>query len=551
MTVIPDDATEIVDAKIPRVDLVKSPAHGQPFLIAKSTVTGSTEHAIVVGTPADVAKAQMTAKAINDLPDSDFAYIEPGGSKDETGKTTPRSKRHFPIHDAAHVRNALARAPQSPFGDKALPKIHAAAKKFGIDVAKAADAPVDGLDPTVTLAETGDVPGDPTEPGSPAWEEIDAATAVKWTAILARARHALETLRDREEQEAVTVDPGDVGSAMDLQTAACAVDCAISILAPFAVDEQLEADTAAEQLSMIGKAAASLEEPLTVIEGLATVVKAGRVLSGRNEQAIRTAIESLSAVLDSLPKAEEAPMEKTVEPTAPVEGADVTKADPAEPDTAAAEVEKSETDPTLEPETEVTKTEDEPVEKADAELVAVYDKAGCLIGVVAPDSITAVEQPDEPEPEAEPEPETDPAAVNPDDAGEPTDTMAKADIEALIAKAAETAADNVRAEMTKALEDQKTEHTSVVDELRKQITALEEAPDPRSRVLSNGAVPPAEHLRGQDTGGVAKAAVEGSAELRKAWMEEGDANQQKVLADQMTDRAHEALAAIHAHARRG
>src|SRR5262249_46497049 len=44
------------------------------------------------------------------------------------------SLRHFPVHDAAHTRNALSRAPQSPFGDKAMPKIRAAAKKFGIDV---------------------------------------------------------------------------------------------------------------------------------------------------------------------------------------------------------------------------------------------------------------------------------------------------------------------------------------------------------------------------------------------------------------------------------
>lgn len=79
--------------------------------------------------------AQMATQSINDLPDSAFAYIEPGGTKDGTGKTTPRSKRHFPVHDAAHVRNALSRAPQSPFGDKAMPAIKAAAKKFGIQVA--------------------------------------------------------------------------------------------------------------------------------------------------------------------------------------------------------------------------------------------------------------------------------------------------------------------------------------------------------------------------------------------------------------------------------
>ena len=40
--------------------------------------------------------------------------------KDASGKTVPRSLRHFPVHDAAHVRNALSRAPQSPFGDKAM-----------------------------------------------------------------------------------------------------------------------------------------------------------------------------------------------------------------------------------------------------------------------------------------------------------------------------------------------------------------------------------------------------------------------------------------------
>jgi hypothetical protein len=52
----------------------------------------------------------MSTADINDLPDSDFAYIEPGGKKDDGGKTIPRSLRHYPIHDAAHVRNALARA---------------------------------------------------------------------------------------------------------------------------------------------------------------------------------------------------------------------------------------------------------------------------------------------------------------------------------------------------------------------------------------------------------------------------------------------------------
>ena len=78
--------------------------------------------------------AELSSASMNDLPDSAFAYIEPGGTKDSSGKTTPRGLRHFPIHDKAHAQNALSRAPQSPFGEKAMPKIKAAAKKFGVDV---------------------------------------------------------------------------------------------------------------------------------------------------------------------------------------------------------------------------------------------------------------------------------------------------------------------------------------------------------------------------------------------------------------------------------
>ena len=55
---------------------------------------------------------QKSRKQINDLPDSDFAYIQPGGKKVD-GKTVPRSLRHLPIMDCAHVRNALARLSQT------------------------------------------------------------------------------------------------------------------------------------------------------------------------------------------------------------------------------------------------------------------------------------------------------------------------------------------------------------------------------------------------------------------------------------------------------
>jgi hypothetical protein len=98
--------------------------------------------------------AAETAADINDLPDSDFAYIAPGGTV-VGGKTTPRSLRHYPIHDAAHVRNALARASaaenvggeEAATARKALPAIKAAAAKMGIgSEAKTGEAKAEPFD---------------------------------------------------------------------------------------------------------------------------------------------------------------------------------------------------------------------------------------------------------------------------------------------------------------------------------------------------------------------------------------------------------------------
>jgi len=67
----------------------------------------------------ELLKAAWTAAYINTLPDSAFAVILPGGEKDGEGKTVPRSLRKLPHHDAGgtidlpHLRNALARLPQS------------------------------------------------------------------------------------------------------------------------------------------------------------------------------------------------------------------------------------------------------------------------------------------------------------------------------------------------------------------------------------------------------------------------------------------------------
>jgi hypothetical protein len=63
--------------------------------------------------------AVWSTAVVNDLPDSCFLYIQPGGNKDSDGKTTPRTLRHFAYKgsdgkiDLPHLRNAIARIPQA------------------------------------------------------------------------------------------------------------------------------------------------------------------------------------------------------------------------------------------------------------------------------------------------------------------------------------------------------------------------------------------------------------------------------------------------------
>jgi Escherichia/Staphylococcus phage prohead protease len=81
-------------------------------------------------------RAEWSAAFINDLPDSSFLYIEPGGTKDDAGKTAPRSLRHFPVKDASgavdmpHLRNALSRIPQSSLSQDVKDRVAAMAQKM-------------------------------------------------------------------------------------------------------------------------------------------------------------------------------------------------------------------------------------------------------------------------------------------------------------------------------------------------------------------------------------------------------------------------------------
>jgi len=72
----------------------------------------------------------------NSLPDSAFLHIEPGGTKDSSGKTVPRSKRHFPVKnssgavDLIHVRAAIAMAPKANLPSNVKSGVQAKARRL-------------------------------------------------------------------------------------------------------------------------------------------------------------------------------------------------------------------------------------------------------------------------------------------------------------------------------------------------------------------------------------------------------------------------------------
>lgn len=81
-------------------------------------------------------KSEWSGAYVNDLPDSAFLYVAPGGTKDADGKTTPRNLRHLPVRDAdgnvdhAHVANALARIPTTQIPSDARARAKAEAEKL-------------------------------------------------------------------------------------------------------------------------------------------------------------------------------------------------------------------------------------------------------------------------------------------------------------------------------------------------------------------------------------------------------------------------------------
>lgn len=161
-------AYRLSDITVKEVSLVDRGANRRKYLMTKSAEAALAGAEVVPngagGHTAKTAELEVADKAtwttayINDLPDSSFLYIEPGGKKDGDGKTTPRALRHFPVRDAngavdlPHLRNALARIPQSSLSQDVKDSATAAAKKLLASANKVSAKTKAALDARVAAA---------------------------------------------------------------------------------------------------------------------------------------------------------------------------------------------------------------------------------------------------------------------------------------------------------------------------------------------------------------------------------------------------------------
>lgn len=123
---------------------------------------------------------------------------------------------------------------------------------------------------------------------------------------------------------------------------------------------------------LIKEADAEAPAELAVFEGLAEVLKAGRALSSANESALRNAADAIQKVLASLPAPEKAPIEKET-PVAEETTETVVVKDAA----------------VVAPTVEAPAAVVEDVEKAN--MMAVYDATGRLVGAIKPNALTLID----------------------------------------------------------------------------------------------------------------------------------------------------------------
>lgn len=134
----------------------------------------------------DVLKAVWSTSKVNGFPDGSFLHILPGGKKNGDGRTVPRSLRMFPVKDAAgkvdlpHLRNALARIPQSNRISAATKKsLTTKARKMLKGQKKESDSLLDRIGDTVKSWFGEDEP-EPLSSDFAIWKQADEP--MRWAA---------------------------------------------------------------------------------------------------------------------------------------------------------------------------------------------------------------------------------------------------------------------------------------------------------------------------------------------------------------------------------
>lgn len=395
------------------------------------------------------------------------------------------------------------------------------------------------LDASVVLADAEvAADGDVTEPGSPAWEAVDAATAAKWTAILARAKNAVCELKEREKAEVEAGVEYDDDSVDDLKDVVSAIEYAISLLAPFAAEEAAEAATA--DVNAVVKAAGAIKpKQLAIVEKFAPVVKAGRTLSAANQAALENAAESIRKVLDSLPAAPESHIEGETNLGAATEAPEPAAVEKDRMDEIIEDAMAAADAPVVKADDLSTATDDElariALTGADSERAAALQEIGLrsLTGGLGDENdqtedVADVEDGEITEPDME---STEPAM--PEEVGTSADEIVTKKNSSLKKSKKHKKA----AKMVKAAQDNEERLHAVIKGLEDRIAHLE-APA-ASKVLTNGALPPAHLMRGQDAGA---SAMTDSSELRKRMADAPDAVTKSAVAEEMRVAALDALA---------
>ena len=471
--VLPDDDsdewTEATDAQIGRVDMVGKSANGSAFLIMKGTAQGGLLDPSVVRSLIEKADPEPLVSQAQIM----RAIHQASAPSKET-----------PMSDTA----TLAKADDVADADEPL-----------ADADEVADDASDGADGS---GDPTPASGDPDDPSSPAWEAVDAARARQALQLTIALQRLVAQSADREAQEVATGSDGDMDDVWTLEDVGCAIDAIISMLAPFAITEQAEADQ--------GTADAMTKSDL------AALIKSGRVLSSANEAKISGAVDALQSVLATLPA-----------PITDDSGQPVAKENPM-PDTIVKTAAERRTD-AVALFTKATTETDWRIEKAKGDpQMAVFDADGKLVGTIDPTDLSPIAAPTPPDggdatpaaqdadaPPTADAPSADTTPAPPATVGTPANTPATPPAPPIdddtVTKSTE---DDIDARVATLVKAALEENQSVLKGMQDEIAYLR-APAV-SKVATNGAIPPAHLMRGQDGGALLSANDAIVADLRKS-----------------------------------